>query len=526
MDWSETMRVLTGGEMEDVERRAVERTGVSLAELMERAGTVVAKSAMRISKSGPVVVVSGKGNNGGDGIVAARLLAEAGIPVHLFLLANTDQLTAESSAAFARLKESAAAPEVTVLESAGGLPQLRETLSNASLVIDCLFGFNLRGAIEGHAADVVREINAASRPVLSVDVPSGVEADTGRVSGEAVRAAGTVTFTAPKIGLVVPPGSVFAGRVEVAQIGIPPEFASAAGAVELPDASRIAAILPGRPLDAHKKSVGRVLVVAGSVGMTGAACLAAQGALRAGAGTVSLAVPRSLNDIFEQKLTEVMTIPMPETMARSLLAEAVEPILEVCATFDAVVIGPGLSLDDSTVQLVRSLVAKIQLPIVVDADGLNALVNKTGILEARSAPTVITPHSGELARLLKMTSGDIQADRLRYAKRSSSEWGVITVLKGHGTVISDGRALAVNPTGNPGLATAGTGDVLAGMIGALIAQGATPLDAALAGAYIHGLSGDLAARKLTERSVIATDVISFLPKAFGRVAKAQTSRDG
>ncbi len=515
------MRVLTGGEMEEVERRAVGATGVSLSELMERAGAAVARTAMRIAKQGPIVIVSGKGNNGGDGIVAARLLAEAGAQVRLLLLARPDELSAESSVALARLEEVDTAPEPTFLLSAGDLSKLEESLSEAALVIDCLFGFNLRGAIRGLGADAVRAINAATKPVLSVDVPSGVEADSGRVSGDAVRATRTLTFSAPKVGLVIPPGAELAGTVDVANVGIPSDLIESTGAIELTDAACVASLLPGRRLDVHKKSVGRVLVVAGSVGMTGAACLAAQGALRAGAGTVSVAVPRSLNEIFEQKLTEIMTIPMPETMSRSLLAEAAEPILELCATFDAVVIGPGLSLDDSTVELARSLVARVPLPIVVDADALNALVNGTEILKARTADAVITPHSGELARLLQTTSQEIQANRLAYAKRSAREWGVVTVLKGAATVVSDGRTLTVNPTGNPGLATAGTGDVLAGMIGSLIAQGVTPSDAAIAGAYLHGLAGDLAARKLTERCVIATDVISFLPKAFGRVERVR-----
>lgn len=506
--------------MEDVERRAVETTGVSLAELMERAGAAVAKTARRMAGSGSVVVVSGKGNNGGDGIVAARLLAEADVRTTLFLLTDTASLTSESSAAMKRLRESETGIDPIVLSSEDDLPRLREYLTKASLVVDCVFGFNLRGAAGGLAADVIGEINVAARPVLSVDMPSGVEADSGRAAGEAIRASRTVTFSAPKVGLLAAPGAGLAGRVQVADIGIPSELLEDAGSIEAPDAATVAAMLPSRPFDAHKKSVGRVLVVAGSVGMTGAACLTAQGALRSGAGTVSLAAPQSLNDIFEVKLTEVMTIPMPETMSRSLLAGAADSILELCANFDSVVIGPGLSLDESTVQMVRSLVEKISLPVVLDADGLNAIVNKTAIIEERRAPTIVTPHSGELARLMKVTSEEIDADRIGCARRSAGEWDVVTVLKGAGTVVSDGTRVSVNSTGNPGLASAGTGDVLAGMIGSVVAQGAAGFEAAVVSAYIHGLAGDLAAHKLTERCVTATDVISFLPTAFRRVAKA------
>lgn len=519
------MRALTGVEMSEVERRAIEATGASLSDLMERAGAAVAAVAARMVKAGPIVILSGKGNNGGDGIVAARLLAEKGLAVNLFLLAERENLTPEADAALGRLQESTRAPQPAWIGAGDDLATLDPALADATLVIDCLFGFSLRGAVTGAAAEIIRKVNDAPAPVLSVDVPSGVEADGGRVHGDAVRATRTVTFSAPKVGLFVAPGAGFAGVVEVADIGIPPGLIDAVGAVDVPDAGRIAALLPGRAYDSHKKSVGRVLVVAGSVGMTGAACLAAQGALRAGAGTVSLAVPQSLNDIFEEKLTEVMTIPMPETLSRSLLASGAEMILDLCSSFDALVIGPGLSLDDSTVTLVRTLVGKAPLPIVLDADGLNALVNKVELLKARRPPTVITPHSGELARLLKTTADEIQADRLGYAKRASSEWGVVTVLKGAGTVTCDGQSWTVNPTGNPGLATAGTGDVLTGIIGSLVAQGASALDAAVAGVYVHGLAGDLAARNVTERCVIATDVISFLPKAFSRLVEAKLRQD-
>lgn len=516
------MRLLTGNEMEAVERRAVEATGVTLAELMERAGAAVARTAARMAGPGPVVIVSGKGNNGGDGIVAARLLAESGLRVRLFLTVPTNTLTPEARAAMHRLEQSDKAPTPETLASSEDLAVLRKALSDAILAVDCLFGFNLRGAVRGFAADVIRVLNDADMPVLAVDVPSGVEADTGRIEGEAMRAAVTVTFTAPKIGLAVPPGAGQVGELEIADIGIPPEFLGAVGSAELVDAARVAAMLPGRRYDAHKKSVGRVLIVAGSVGMTGAACLAAEATLRTGAGIVTLAVPRSLNDIFEVKLTEAMTVPMPETTSRSLDVAASRIVLEMCDSFDALVIGPGMSLENSTKELVRALVAEVELPVVLDADGLNALTGGAEVLRQRKGPTVITPHTGELSRLLGTEATTIEADRLAYTKRAAAEWGVVALLKGPGTVVSDGESVSVNSTGNAGLATAGTGDVLAGMIGSLIAQGATASEAAVAGSYIHGLAADLAAREVTERCLIAQDVISFLPRAFARVAETAT----
>lgn len=511
------MRVLTGTEMNEVERRAVEASGVTLCELMERAGAAVARAASRTIRTGPVVIISGKGNNGGDGIVAARLLAEKGIACHLFLLAGEDELTPESAAALAKLKAAEGARAAVALTQQDHLPNLREVLPEATLVIDCIFGFGLHGAVRGLAGEVIETVNASGKPVLSVDIPSGVEADTGRVDGPAIKAVRTITFTAPKMGLVLAPGARLAGVTDVADIGIARELVESAGATEVHDTASVAAMLPQRSFDAHKKSCGRVLVVAGSVGMTGAAALCAQSALRAGAGTVLLAVATSLNDIFEQKLTEVMTVPMPETASRSLSVDAADKILELCDSFDVLALGPGLSLDESTAALARELVRNAGPPLVLDADGLNAVAGEARVLEERRSPTIITPHSGELARLAGTSADEIQADRLGAAKGAARRWGVVTVLKGAGTITSDGDRCAINTTGNAGLATAGTGDVLTGIIASLIAQGADAYDAAVAGVYVHGLAGDLAAAKLTGRCVVASDVLSFLPKAFGRL---------
>ncbi|RJQ53599.1 MAG: NAD(P)H-hydrate dehydratase [Actinobacteria bacterium] len=519
------MRALSGREMEEVELRSVKTAGISLSDLMERAGAAVARSAERMAPEGSFVIISGKGNNGGDGMVAARLLAERGRAVRLFVLAQPETLSAEAKQAFERLQETLprlqVPPEISVLESEKELSALREALAGTTLVIDCVFGFGLKGAARGLFGQVISLVNEEARLVLSVDVPSGVEGGSGRVRGEAIRATRTLTFTAPKLGLLVTPGAEYAGRIEVADIGVDPELVQKAGSVEWPQARDIALRLPKREFDAHKKSVGRVLVVAGSVGMTGAAAMTAQAAMRAGSGIVTLAIPQSLNPILESKLTEVMTVPMPETLSRSLLASGADAIIELCSSFDAVVVGPGLSLNESTVELVRTLVARVPLPMVLDADGLNAVVNKAELLKKRKGELIVTPHSGELARLLSTTTAEVQDDRVGYAKRAASEWRSTVVLKGAGTITSDGVFTVVNPTGNPGLATAGTGDVLSGIVGSLLAQGLEPLWAAASAVYLHGLAGDLAARELTEHCMLASDVISFLPKAFRRVERAR-----
>lgn len=515
------MRLVSAKEMTRIEESALRALGISLEELMERAGKAVAEAAKALLKEASgkrAVILAGKGNNGGDSIVAARLLKGQGFSVSLFALWPKEELSPEARSALLKAEQGGLKP---VLLHKENLDELEKELLRADLAIDGIFGFGFRGKAQGLVAEVIERLNNSKKPVLSIDIPSGVEADTGSVHGPAVRASTTISFTLPKIGLLVFPGAEFAGRLQVADIGIPRDLLGEDSArTETVDPEKLTDWLPRHRMDIHKKERGRVLVVAGSLGMTGAAALTSLSCLRAGAGTVTLGIPQSLNPILEEKLTEVMTIPLPETFSRSIDVEAYGQISDLMDSFDVLVVGPGLSLDESTVSLVRLLVTGIDKPMVLDADGLNAMVGEIRLFRERKSPLLITPHPGELARLYKVAPSDVQADRLAFARRAAAEWRAEVVLKGAGSIVAspEGEAV-VNITGNPGMASAGTGDVLTGIIGGLLAQGLTLHRAAVLGVYLHGLAGDLAAEDLTELCLLAGDLIVYLPQAIKRLRK-------
>jgi NAD(P)H-hydrate epimerase len=509
--------------MTRIEERALQALEIGLEELMERAGKAVAQAAGVLLKETPtkrVVLLAGKGNNGGDALVAARLLKGQGFSVSVFTFWPQEELTREAGLALAKAERAGIKP--AQLNKRENLPDLEKELEASDLAIDGIFGFGFRGKVTGLVAEAIERLNSSQKPVLSIDVPSGVEADTGAVHGPAVRALTTLSFTLPKIGLLVFPGAELAGRLQVADIGIPVDLLGEDSAkTETVDPEKLAGWLPRHRMDVHKKERGRVLVIAGSLGMTGAAALTSLACLRSGAGTVTLGIPQSLNPILEEKLTEIMTIVLPETFSRSIDVEAYGQISDLMDSFDALVVGPGLSLDESTVSLVRLLVSGIAKPMVLDADGLNAMVGETRLFRQRKAPLLITPHPGELARLYKVAPSDVQADRLGFARRAAEEWRAEVVLKGAGSIVAgpEGETV-VNTTGNPGMASAGTGDVLTGMIGGFLAQGLSLHQAAVLGVYLHGLAGDLAAEDLTELCLLAGDLVAYLPQAIKRLRKA------
>jgi NAD(P)H-hydrate epimerase len=489
-----------------IEEEAEEAAGLPTYVLMQRAGQAVADEATKfLSSRDKVLIVCGKGNNGGDGLVAARWLKKQGFNPHIFLLAEKKALTTESQRALEELPA-----DIPIFSD---LTILKSSLNEFSLVIDAIFGFNLKGAVRGVAIEVIKLLNKVKAPILSVDIPSGVEADTGQVYGEAVKATETITFTCPKVGLVLYPGASFIGKLIVRQIGISEEIVTKNCRRFLAQRDLVRSWLPKRAPDVHKKSVGQVLVIAGSQGMTGAAILTAKAALRMGAGYVSLAIPTSLNVIFEAKFTEALTFPMPETSNKTLSEKAFTAISELAQDYNVVILGPGLSTYSSTVKLVRRLVIELPNKLVLDADGLNALAKASQILAEREGEVIITPHPGELARLLGKESSEVQSNRVGICEAVAKSWQLCVLLKGARTVVATPNESCLNPTGNPGMATAGTGDVLAGMIGALWAQGLSSFKAAATGAYLHGLAGDLAVEELTEYSLIASDLIAYLPKA-------------
>lgn len=507
------MKIVTAEQMQELDRRAVEGAGIPALTLMENAGRGVAEAAARMTEARPdrpIVIICGRGNNGGDGFVAARHLAQMGRKPQVFLAAEQGHVSGDAGANLRRLEEAGlAAAEVDSAEP------VARACCRAGLVVDALLGTGLSGDVRGLSAELIDAINECGAPVLAVDLPSGLDADSGRRLGAAVRADETITMGLPKLGLFLHPGADYSGRVTVADIGLPADLVGdSPGVAELVDPEWVRLLLPRRARTAHKGDFGRVLAIAGSVGMSGAACLCAEAALRVGAGLVTVGCPASINDILEAKLTEAMTFPLAETYGRALDTRALAPILELAERADVLAIGPGLSRQPETAVLVRRLVARVSKPMVIDADGLNALADAAVILESEHAPAVLTPHPGEMGRLMGVSAKAVQARRAHFAEAAANRCNSVIILKGACSIVAeDGRPLTINPTGNPGMASGGTGDVLTGMVAGLIAQGLLPFEAAAAGAYLHGLAGDLAARRVGEASLVAGDLLEALPEA-------------
>ncbi len=488
------------------EERAVAEAGVALGDLMRRAGAAVAETLSARVPFGPVAVVTGAGNNGGDGWVSARVLASAGRDVRVFSLADPSELSAGAHDVAAEAIQSGVPFEVISDE----MPV--HHLAGYAAVVDALLGIGFAGELRGPYVSAVHAINASGAHVVSVDVPTGVLCDTGAVPCTAVRADVTITFSSLKAGIVLQPGASFAGDIVVSNVGVPEEFVGELGDPEVWSAAQYGELLPTLEPNTYKNARGRVLIVAGSGAFPGAAILAAMGAQRMGAGYVTLAVPESIAHVVQSKLTSAVVMGLPEHPSHTLASRVTDVILDLSREFDAVVIGPGMTVAHGAVLVTRNLVQSLKAPLVLDADGLNAMVDALDAVRARDGATVITPHPGELARLLDMTSAKVQSDRLVYGAKLNGP-NLTCVLKGARTVIcGDGRRI-VNTTGNPGLATAGTGDVLAGMVGALLAQGLDPLHAGALAAWVHGRAGDYAAEELTETCMIAEDVPGFISSA-------------
>jgi NAD(P)H-hydrate epimerase len=489
--------------MRSVDAWAIEERGTPSLDLMESAGGAVAEAALAISASGPARIVCGKGNNGGDGLVAARRLAATGVEAEVLLLWPADELSADAAANLRRFDG-----RVVELEP-GRAPA---ALAGSGVIVDAVFGTGFAGAPRDPAAAAIEAINEAAAPVVAADVASGVDASTGRVEGAAVEADCTVTFHAAKLGHWIAPGKRHRGELRVAAIGIPSGGpAEGPGALLTPAAIALA---PRRGADSTKFSSGQVLIAGGSRGLTGAVCMSSMASIRAGAGYATAAVPDELEAILEVKLTEVMSIGCPSRDGR-LSGEAVDPILAAADRAAAVVLGPGLGRSDEAFELVGELARRIEAPLVIDADGLNALAGRLDSLAERPAPTVLTPHAGELGRLLERDSAAISAARLASAREAADLSGAIVVLKGDDSIIvgPEGRPI-VNGLASPALATAGTGDVLTGVVAALLARGLEPRAAASAAVYAHARAGHLAAERVgAAESVIATDVIAALPTA-------------
>jgi NAD(P)H-hydrate epimerase len=483
------------------DRWAIEDRGIPGIELMERAGAGMAELVQAHAPDGRVVVVCGKGNNGGDGLVVARLLRDRGREVEVLLLADPDELQGDARTNFERLPGTAARR----FEASA--------LRGATAILDAILGTGFAGEPRDPARAAIEAINRASdgATIVACDVPSGVDGSTGEVAGPAVRAAATATFHAGKPGLWIAPGKAHAGEVTVIDIGIP-EAAPVRTDIGLIE-DGVLSLIPRRGRDSTKFAAGSVLVCGGSLGLTGAPCLASEAAMRAGAGYVTAFVPASLNLVFETRLLEVMTVPLPDRDG-TLQPAGISQVLERTDRADALVLGPGIGRRQAAVELCRDLARRVDIPLLLDADGLNAHADQLGSLAKRTAPTVLTPHAGELGRLLGRSSDEIGRHRLSSVREAAARAQAVVVLKGDDTIVAEpaGRA-AVNRGDAAALATAGTGDVLSGLIGALLSKRMDAFEAACAGVFVHARAGQFAAQTVGPEGVIASDVIEALPRA-------------
>ncbi|MEE9218796.1 MAG: NAD(P)H-hydrate dehydratase [Acidobacteriota bacterium] len=522
------MRIVTVQEMSRADQRALHEWQLPTLMMMENAGLGVARCLLREAEPAPgarVLVLAGKGNNGGDALAAARHLAMAGLRVQAILLAARQRLKPDPGLMLSLAERCGV--EVLECPEAASWPGFRPLIGEADLIIDGILGTGLKKPISGWLAEVVASINASPAPAFSIDIPSGLSGDRPEVPGPCVQADVTIALGLPKPALVLPPAEALAGELHVAGLGVPiEELLDSPSQLDLLEASTIRHLLPGRPPDAHKGSFGHVLALVGSRGKPGAGGLVCLAALRAGAGLVTAAVPRSAHPIVASFRPEVMVEPLAETDSGSLAWKGIDRLRELVRDKTLILAGPGLGTDPDTVQVLRALISETRLPLVLDADALNAFCGRSERLDGRGRALILTPHPGEMARLTGISSADVQSRRLEAARGLAAARSCHLVLKGYRSLIAapDGH-VDINPTGSSALATAGTGDVLSGLVAGYLAQGLAPADALRCAVYLHGLAGDIASAELGEMPVVASDVIDYLPRALRAVLHPSQDAD-
>lgn len=505
--------ILSVEEMRMADQTAIEELGIPGIMLMENAGL---KSAQCIAQEldsitgKSIGIFCGKGNNGGDGFVIGRHLNQMGANVHFWLVGKQSEVGGD-----ARTNLDIA------MQLSLPISELSSWNSNAYLqsydiLIDALLGTGLKGEVKGIYAKIIESINSFPGWVVAVDTPSGLECDTGRLLGTCVEADFTITMGNVKTGMLLYPGKTFVGDLFIADLNVPDDvfiqFDTQNCLLQIDD---YRTMLPDRPEDAYKNTFGKVLVLAGSTGLTGAAMLSSMSALRSGAGMVTLGCPESLNPVFEANLMEVMTVPLPETKHVSIASKAVDELQQALQWSDVIALGPGLSTDADTIEFVHRILREQTHPMVIDADGLNSIAKDINLLNNHKSELILTPHVGELSRLCGLTSEEILKSPIAIVRKFAQKWGVVLLLKGAPTIISDetGRVF-FNPSGNSGMATAGFGDVLTGLIAGLLGQGLTAIDATVLGAYMHGLAGDRTAFEMGDRGMVAGDVLENVGQVF------------
>ncbi len=515
------MRILSTSEMRAVDRRAIDEVGIPGLVLMENAAIgVVDAIAECFPQAETVAIFCGPGNNGGDGLAVARQLDCRGYRLRTFVVTGAASLRGDAAVQLDILQR--AGKSVEHLSPETGLAAARQACCDCDLIVDALFGTGLSRPLEGHFADLVQLLSDSGPPVLAVDLPSGLDASQGAIPGPTLSAEVTVTFAAPKLAHIFEPAAEKVGRVVVTDLGIPPFLVEEApGHLHLLDRDELAACLLPRAASTHKGDFGHTLLIGGSSGKSGAIVLAARAAVRSGAGLVTAAVPSPILSAVDAGSLESMTLSLAVDALGELSSEAVSAVLAAAAGKRSVAIGPGLGLGAQTVRVVRQLVAELEAPLVIDADGLNALAGHLGELQSRSGETVLTPHPGEMGRLLGITTAEVQADRIVAVRRAAEVSGAMVILKGHQTLIADpGGEIYVNSTGNPGMATGGSGDVLTGLLAAVLAQGYDTLIASQLAVFLHGLAGDLVVEEGAPEALAASDLITAMPRAFRRLRAA------
>ncbi len=508
------MEILTAKEMREIDRKAIEDYGIPGTILMENAGiqTIIAlDEKFRDLSQKRVAVFAGKGNNGGDGAVVARHLFAKKVKIEIFLFAKKDDTSPDAKINL-NIAMNMGIP-IHEVENFDQLKKFENQLIHSHIFIDALLGTGITPPVKGILQYAIPFLNSLQKFTLAVDIPSGLSSDNGNVEGEVFKADMTVTFCRPKRCHFLFPAAGLVGALKVADISIPDEIVNSENIkVHSIVQKNIDFLLKERKPASHKGTYGHLLVIGGSIGKGGAAAMAALSALRIGTGLVTLAVPRSVNAAIEMNPLEVMSIPLPETKEGYIDIAAKGKLLESKNGKSSVLIGPGISTQQETIELLLAIIPEIKVPLVIDADGLNCLVEHLDVLKKVKGPVIITPHPGEMSRLTGNSVKEIQADRIGIAQKFAADNNVIVVLKGAGTVVAlpDGEAF-INTTGNPGMATAGTGDVLAGMAAGLLAQKVTPPDASKAAVYLHGLAGDRVSQKKGQVSLIASDLIEVIP---------------
>ncbi len=513
------MKIVTAHTMQELDRRAIEEYGIPGRDLMEQAGKgcaehILASYGMRQSKR--AVILAGKGNNGGDGYVIARYLLEKGWQVLVIVLAEQTDIHGDALTNLVLLPDEI----VSFCPGEGELSEKHsDELLKADVLVDALLGTGLRNELQGVYLEAVELINNAPGKVVAVDIPSGIHGTTGRILGKSVHANMTVTFGAAKLGHVLYPAADHIGRLVIVDIGIPPQLMEEAAGYDYLTERMMARLVKRRDRQAHKGTFGHCLIVAGSTGKTGAAALAANSAVRSGAGLVTLAIPETLNPILELKTTEAMTLPLPDAGSGHLTTHALGVLERYLPGKSALAIGPGIDRRPAAVTVVQTLVETLSLPMVIDADGLNALAEDTNVLRRSNSKNIIlTPHPGEMSRLLGSSIPDMAAIRISVAQEFARTFGVYVILKGARTIIAAPNGMAaINSSGNPGMASGGMGDVLTGIIVALLSQGYSAWNACRLGVYLHGLAGDLVAMEQGEIGMTASDLMERIPLALNRL---------